>query len=167
MEQTILADLEAARAANVTLEEQAKWLLDLIEHDRTGLAAGLVKVKRAIEARGWVLDGRGCYEWDDDRYREEAGIAMREAIKIAETALSESGFRVTEAFENRPFLNPREMRQALLKAQGAMAALIGVPEYDGDERIDRLGEAFDAVTRVLNGKKTLAATEAADGTSGA
>ena len=40
-----------------------------------------------IESRKWILDGRGSYEWDDDRYRQETRWVMEAVTKIANDAL--------------------------------------------------------------------------------
>jgi hypothetical protein len=73
-------------------------LRTLLNRDHTGLAAALVDVVREASARLWVTDGRGSYEWDDDRYRREAGRALRAVIEVAKTALGESGKLADSAF---------------------------------------------------------------------
>ena len=70
----------------------------LLQRDHTGLAAALEAVIREAESRTWVADGRGPYAWDDDRYKDEAGRALRSVVAIAKRALTESGDRVTAAF---------------------------------------------------------------------
>ena len=54
----------------------------------------------------WVAEGRGCYEWDDDRYKEEAGDALRAVIEIGKKALNDSGKLADEAFHPRLCVNP-------------------------------------------------------------
>jgi hypothetical protein len=76
--------LEAALA-------RVAMLRDALDRDQTGLAAALQKIRDHVRGHSWLLDGRGSYEWDDDRYREEAGHAMRPVIEIAAKALSDSG----------------------------------------------------------------------------
>lgn len=86
--------LELLRDRNQEIER----LKRLISLDRTGLSAALDSVIREASSRLWVTDGRGPYAWDDDRYKDEAGQALRGVIKIAKRALAESGDRVTAAF---------------------------------------------------------------------
>ena len=61
--------------------------------DQTGLTGALTKIIAAVRSRSWLLEGRGAYEWDDVRYKKEAGLAMREAKNIADDALRASGAR--------------------------------------------------------------------------
>ena len=83
-----MSNLEEALATNAALVE---W----VEKDKTGLYNGLTRIRKAIEAREWILDGRGPYEWDDDRYRQEASWAFEEVIKIISEVQRESDKRVT------------------------------------------------------------------------
>lgn len=82
----------------VELETEVARLKALLDRDQTGLAQALCKVKDAVQSRSWVLESRGPYEWDDDRYKDETGRAMREVVEIATKALAESGRRADEAF---------------------------------------------------------------------
>jgi hypothetical protein len=80
------------------LRPEVARLRALLHRDQTGLAAALVDVVREASARLWVVDGRGSYEWDDERYRREAGAALRAIVEIAKTALGESGRVADSAF---------------------------------------------------------------------
>ncbi len=101
-------------AAEVTrLKARVTDLEDALNRDRTGLAAGLCQVRRAINGRLWLLDGRGGYEWDDDRYRAEAGLAMRESLAIVEQALRASGDVADTAIRGKkPWAPPQIVTQA-------------------------------------------------------
>lgn len=66
-------------------------LHDVLHRDRSGLATALNSITTEIERRTWLLESRGPYEWDDDRYKDEAGDAMRTCETIARTALRVSG----------------------------------------------------------------------------
>jgi hypothetical protein len=46
------------------------------ERDRTLLHRAVHDIDSEIKGRMWLLDGRGCYEWDDDKYRQEFGWAV-------------------------------------------------------------------------------------------
>ena len=72
------------RAENVRLRAA-------LHRDRTGLAGALDAVRREVDGRAWILDGRGNYEWDDERYRAEAGYALHEIARICNEALTASG----------------------------------------------------------------------------
>lgn len=62
-----------------------------LHRDATGLAKALVDIGKSAAGRMWVTEGRGPYQWDDDRYKEEAGVALCEVIEIAVKGLRESG----------------------------------------------------------------------------
>lgn len=78
--------------------DEVDRLKRIIATDRTGMAEALNAVIRECASRMWVTEGRGPYEWDDDRYKDEAGQALRAVARIAKQALVESGDRVTAAF---------------------------------------------------------------------
>ena len=82
---------ESLRADLSRVKARTEELADALHIDRTGLAAALNRVVDVVKGRLWVTEGRGAYEWDDDRYREEAGSALREAMGIAIQALRDSG----------------------------------------------------------------------------
>lgn len=89
---TQLAEVSATACGE--REASRKRIADLeaaLDRDKTGLAAALGRVREEVRARSWLLHGRGPYEWDDDRYKDEAGLAMRSVLDIAERALRESG----------------------------------------------------------------------------
>lgn len=46
------------------------------ERDRTALHRVVRQIDEEITGRMWLIDGRGAYEWDDDRYRQEFGWAV-------------------------------------------------------------------------------------------
>ena len=80
------------------LEAEVERLLKIIDRDRTGLAKALVDVRARAQASYWIVEGRGSYTWNDDRYRRETGKALEEIGGIATKALRESGERADSAF---------------------------------------------------------------------
>ena len=66
-------DAPASPPAPVAQAEEALGLTtaQLIERDRSKLAAGLSALDEVIRRREWLAEGRGPFEWDDDRYRDE------------------------------------------------------------------------------------------------
>lgn len=54
------------------------------ERDRTVVARCVTAFDRAVAARGWLTQGRGPYEWDDDRFYAEFGHAIDEFRKAVE-----------------------------------------------------------------------------------
>ena len=44
------------------------------------------EIKKELDARWWIFEGRGSYAWDDDQYRRETGWsfnAIRDLLEIA------------------------------------------------------------------------------------
>lgn len=85
----LLADLADAEARAERAEEA-------LHRDRTGLAKALGDIVTEVRGRAWVAESRGPYEWDDDRYKAEAGAALRKVHRLAEDALRASGAIVGE-----------------------------------------------------------------------
>lgn len=71
------ADANAAAFRHKARADAAEAAL---ERDRSFVAETINGVHSAIQSREWLLEGRGSYEWDDDRYRDEFGQAI-EAIR--------------------------------------------------------------------------------------
>lgn len=80
-----------ATAVNNGLRTEVRELKDALHRDKTGLAAALAAIRAEVNGRAWVAEGRGPYEWDDDRYRAEAGDALRTVAAMAKAALEASG----------------------------------------------------------------------------
>lgn len=79
-------------------------LRELVRADRTGTAKALGEIKKYIHGSMWITEGRGPYEWDDERYKAEAGSALRAVLVLADDALLKSGRIVDAAF--KPNLPP-------------------------------------------------------------
>jgi hypothetical protein len=56
----------------------------LVESDAADLWRVTNAIKAAIQAREWILEGRGQYLWDDQRYRQETGAAFAEVLELIE-----------------------------------------------------------------------------------
>jgi len=70
--------LEAAerRAEEAERERDAAFAAN--ERDRSIVSEVRTTFKAALARRSWLLDGRGSYEWDDDRWQGEFSEAIRE-----------------------------------------------------------------------------------------
>jgi hypothetical protein len=90
--------VSSERVRNLTLEAEVRRVRALIHRDRTGLAAAIDAMVKEAAGRLWVVEGRGSYEWNDDRYRKETGAALRAVIEIGKKALNESGNLADSAF---------------------------------------------------------------------
>jgi len=84
-------DPQADMAAHASsLAQSLEQAMQSLRHDSSDLFEALTQIKTIIRGRSWVAETRGCYEWDDDKYKEEAGDALREVFEIAQEALIES-----------------------------------------------------------------------------
>ena len=52
----------------------------ILERERTLVAEGVTNVKEAIKCREWLTEGRGSYEWNDDRWHGEFAAAIKEIL---------------------------------------------------------------------------------------
>jgi chromosome segregation ATPase len=52
-----------------------------IEFDRTCVADRVTAIKKAVSSREWLTEGRGSYEWDDDKWHEEFAAAAKEILE--------------------------------------------------------------------------------------
>ncbi len=83
-------------AAPLSAEEQIQQhrnnFASILEAERTKVADAVNALKKAIRQREWLRLGRGSYEWDDDRWRDEFSAAVEEvweAIKPLEKIASD------------------------------------------------------------------------------
>ena len=53
------------------LENEKNEAQKALERDRSTVISAVNKMRDEIQGREWILEGRGPYAWDDDRYREE------------------------------------------------------------------------------------------------
>lgn len=67
--------------------ERIAELEAVIERDRTQFAEVVGRLKGVVRNYLWLTEGRGSYEWDDDRYRVEfykAAHAWLEEVRVLE-----------------------------------------------------------------------------------
>ncbi len=85
---------------NICKQEGATWLRDRIPsapdkrdeseplsleealHEREALFQAFDKIRGCFKGRHWLMEGRGCYPWDDERYKEEVRYIMDEFDQI-------------------------------------------------------------------------------------
>lgn len=71
-------------ASAVASEAELSRLQAVIERDRTRCADIHTKIQDVLRGREWLRLGRGSYEWNDDRWKDEFGQAIdeiQEAVK--------------------------------------------------------------------------------------
>lgn len=78
------------------LADEVDRLMHVIDRDRYIVAAVVGAIRRAINGRAWLLgEGRGPYEWDDERYKDEFRGAVEE-IEAAAEPLAHVGWDKTD-----------------------------------------------------------------------
>lgn len=80
---------EARKLLGVAIDLRAKGqaLADAFKLESDALFDVINGVKKELKSRDWLLEGRGPYRYDDDRYREEAGLAFDVVRGIVEAAV--------------------------------------------------------------------------------
>lgn len=73
----ILAEQEELRG-------KVTQLTKALDEDATDLWRLSNAIRKEIKARGWIMEGRGGYAWDDDRYRDETRLAFEAILKLIE-----------------------------------------------------------------------------------
>jgi hypothetical protein len=97
------AELEGTTALLRDAEAEVRRVRELIERDRTGLAAALAEVRRTCRGWGWLSspDEWGFHEHGQHTVatlRDEIGDCLGEIDRKAEDALRASGSLVSDAF---------------------------------------------------------------------
>lgn len=62
------------------LQKERDEAKEQLEFDRTKCAEFLTALTQCMDSRFWLTEGRGSYEWDDDRYRSEFKEAAKELL---------------------------------------------------------------------------------------
>jgi hypothetical protein len=64
--------------------DQLKAAQFALERDRTKVAECITAVRKELQGYDWLIEGRGCYEWSDDRWHDEfrkSSAAIYKAIE--------------------------------------------------------------------------------------
>lgn len=93
----LLEDIKSLEAELEKAKEKIKVLESALRFDKTGLAGALASVVSEVNARRWILEGRGPYTYDDKAYQREAKLAFDSIEEIASKALNRSGLLVVAA----------------------------------------------------------------------
>lgn len=84
MVHNIVEELATLRSQLAAANQRIAGLQAVIEADRTRIIDGVNALEKALNGRFWLTEGRGSYEWNDDRYRQEFGDAARAVLKAVE-----------------------------------------------------------------------------------
>lgn len=117
--------VKAASAVDASYLKEIEELKNQLHRDQTGLAGGLAAINEYLKGCDWITQGRGSYEWDDDRYRDESHQAFAEIRRLATEALHKSG-KEAHAICCHSALEQLAAKDALLeKARGALRMASG------------------------------------------
>jgi hypothetical protein len=79
-----VATMTTAQPTADELSSETRRLSHVIERDRTEVATIFGKIKKALGQYEWLRLGRGSYEYDDDRWKDEFGLAFDAVLAAAE-----------------------------------------------------------------------------------
>lgn len=77
--------LSSETAAREKAERERDEARGALERDRVSAVNAVNQFNDAFQRRRWLLESRGPYEWDDDRYRDEFSAAydeLKEPIEV-------------------------------------------------------------------------------------
>lgn len=84
--------------------------MDTAIHEREVLIKAFSDVTKEFEGREWIMEGRGCYAFDDDEYRKEVQY-LYEAFENIKTEMWSNIKSKTYEYKNKieqPFLKQNE-----------------------------------------------------------
>jgi hypothetical protein len=89
VEPSIANDIVAlANAAITEAEAYARAAVEdlqgALERERCLVADGVTAIRKAVEERDWLTEGRGPYAWNDDRWHSEFAAASQEILAALE-----------------------------------------------------------------------------------
>ena len=95
------------------LRDRVKALEACLHADETELWTALNAIKKEIESRSWIVEGRGPYQYDDDGYRQEISWAFAAISKIIAEAKAPASKRFRELMKGKSFVPEAEARVLL------------------------------------------------------
>ena len=104
---------ELERALALPADAPPAALKRVIEHDRSIVASAVTAIKNELHSYSWLIEGRGSYEWDDDRWHKEFGTACEALRNALEPLVILAG-----DLSNSP-TDPEEIRKARTPATPA------------------------------------------------
>jgi hypothetical protein len=142
-----------ARCMSETIEQlfaQIEHQEHVIDRDRYVVAHCVGAIETAARARTWLLEGRGPYEWDDDRYREEFGDALR-SIEQAAQPLKIVGWDKSDCTLLEERVNAAKLAAKEMLAQPPGPRAMIWADIFGDPRDARVAELEAALaSRTVN-----------------
>jgi hypothetical protein len=69
--------------------------------DATDLWRVTNAIKKEIASREWIMEGRGCYAWDDNKYKDETRLAFEAILKLIKEVQHPAQLRFNKAINYR------------------------------------------------------------------
>lgn len=134
---------QMSRDINILTQQFIAQARQALEDDASDLWKITNAIKDEVKSRSWIMDGRGSYEWNDDRYRDETKIAFEAILKIISD--------VQEPAQRR-FHQTVTITDTLAQAhqQGYQEAIEWV-KGDIDERINALSSMTGITVDIVSG----------------
>ena len=63
-------------------------------------------IKKEIGAREWIMEGRGCYAWDDARYKDETRLVFEAVFKLIAEVQHPAQLRFHQVMKGSPTTPP-------------------------------------------------------------
>ena len=109
-----------------------------ILHEREALFQAFDKIRASFKGRSWLMEGRGCYPYDDERYKMEVRYILDEFQEIENSLWKQIN---SKSFEYRNKI------EAPLKIR--IAELESVKSSISDEEIETLLNDYESYCRTF------------------
>lgn len=153
-----LADaLSTIREKLAAVEGERDAARQALEHDRAKVITACNQFNDAFARRSWLLDSRGPYEWDDDRYRDEFRGAYDElaAPMVTLTAIGKDWANCPTNHDE--IMRSRQDQKARAEAAEARAT---AAEAERDDLAQRAAVIDEALTNAVQLRAAAEAREA-------
>lgn len=120
--------------ANASLRSQLEASWEAIEHDRTEICDAVSGLRKVLQEREWLGEGRGPYEWDDDRWHNEFTATAADIREAMEPLVKIAADLTNSPKSHEEVIEARRNLKAELEASREVMKEMG----DATERILRL-----------------------------
>jgi hypothetical protein len=134
-------------------QQTIAMLEDALVEDASDLWDVTTAIKKEMEGRSWITEGRGPYEWSDDDYRKEAGWAFEAVLSIIAKVQPPAARRFHEVLRKSKDGPARRLREAEQRAEQA--------ERERDEMKENFEGAHDIANDYMERAEKAAARERA------
>lgn len=146
----LVHDLLSALEAERKERDEARQAL---ENDATDLWRVTNAIRDVIANRDWVTEGRGSYEWDDDRYRDEARLAFDEVRTLIAGVQPPAARRFFEIVGHEP-APLQKLRERAEAAEASLEAVQRMAQTWRSEAEDCKGRGYLESWNTLHGCAT-------------